>query len=307
MHNIRAKLAVVALVLFVCGLLFPASYYEQSKPNTDTESTDKPVTSAEPINEELLSNTETQTILSEQKTRYVAHRGYSAAAPENTSIAFELAGKSAFWGIETDIQETSDGVFVCMHDDTIDRTTDGSGTISEYSYGAVSELSITSGANIDKYPYLSIPTMQEYLEICKTYNCVPIIEIKHITNHEGFLKLITDNGLHDKCIVTGQIEDLTKIREIDDTIFLMLIGYSNIEPQKYKELLDTITGNKGILYNYPAVTQDVVTMFHNDNTYIGVWSLETYEEAEVYFDYGADYVVTNEIPGRDDLMINTNE
>ncbi len=306
MHNIRAKLIVLALVLFLCGAIFPESNYEQATTHTP-EAKIMPSASSEPVNGELMSNTETETILSEKKTRYVAHRGYSGAAPENTYIAFELAGKSAFWGIETDIQQTFDGVFVCMHDDTIDRTTDGSGTVAEYTFDALEDLSITYGANADKYPNQKIPTLQEYLEVCKTYNCVPIIEIKHVTDYEGFISLITENGLHDKCIVTGQTDDLTSIREFDDTIFLMLIGYSNIDAEQYRKLLKPIAGNKGVLYNYPAVTADVVNMFHNDGCYIGVWSLDTYEDADKYFDYGADYVVTNNIPGRDDLMINTSE
>ena len=92
----------------------------------------------------------TSTVFSDGSTeRFVAHRGYSNYAPENSIPAFELAGKIGFWGIETDICETSDGQFVCMHDDTLDRTTNGSGAISDYTLDDLSQFQIDYGNYLD--------------------------------------------------------------------------------------------------------------------------------------------------------------
>ena len=63
--------------------------------------------------------------------RMIAHTGYSAVAPGNTIPAYEAAGKSDFWGAECDIQRTKDGVWILMHNDTVDDMTDGTGTVSE--------------------------------------------------------------------------------------------------------------------------------------------------------------------------------
>ena len=61
-----------------------------------------------------------------------AHRGLSNQFPENTVLAFREAGKvPCFFGMETDVQMTKDGVLVCMHDSTIDRTTNGTGKVSD--------------------------------------------------------------------------------------------------------------------------------------------------------------------------------
>lgn len=69
----------------------------------------------------------------------IAHRGASADAPENTMPAFELGWRSARW-LETDVQPTSDDVPVLLHDDGLDRTTDGCGPVRQATYGEVSAL-----------------------------------------------------------------------------------------------------------------------------------------------------------------------
>ena len=59
------------------------------------------------------------------KTKVWAHRGASGYAPENTLEAFEMAVKQQADGVELDVQLTKDGELVVLHDETLDRTTDG--------------------------------------------------------------------------------------------------------------------------------------------------------------------------------------
>ena len=298
MLNIRKKLVFLTVLLFMLSILLPVfnkKSEEKSVWNEEVSQTSKPEDKKVPL------------MFEEEKERFVAHRGYSAAAPENTALAFELAGKSAFWGIEADICETYDNEFVCMHDDTINRTTNGWGPVSNYTYAELQTLYITEGANIDKYTDLKIPSMVEYLNICVTYGCVPVIEIKNIRDYDKFLQTIYASNLQNNCIVTGGIEDLKEIRARDKDILLMVIGYSNKEYNFYTDLISSIEGDKGILYNYPVLTPQVVEELHSNGLLCGAWSLDTAEEAEIYMGYGVDFVVTNEIPGSTNLMINTNE
>ena len=62
-------------------------------------------------------------------TQIWAHRGASAAAPENTLAAFDLAVRKGAQGVELDVQRSADGVVVVIHDETVDRTTRGSGRV----------------------------------------------------------------------------------------------------------------------------------------------------------------------------------
>ncbi len=300
LHNLRRKFGVLALLLFVLAFIFPMARTQKLGETIDTtiDNNDS--------NEERVV-LEKRAIFSDVKERFVAHRGYSAAAPENTTVAFELAGKSDFWGIETDICETSDGEFVCMHDETVNRTTDGGGYVSDFDFELLKTLKITAGENIDRYKDLKVPSMREYLDICQKYGCVPVIEIKDVRNYGAFLSVIYEYGLKNNCIVAGTIEDLKEIRKIDSEILVMIVGYADIEYMEYMRLLSEIPGDKGILYNFPEVTRDVAQYLKNQGIYCGVWSLDKVEEAKEYLSYGVDFVVTNVIAGRTDLMINTSE
>ena len=91
-----------------------------------------------------------------------AHRGCSQRYPENTLIAFEKAAQlQGLAGIELDIQLTKDGQIVVIHDEKVDRTTDGSGWVRDYSLAELKRLKIDAGC----YPHQVIPTMEEVFEL----------------------------------------------------------------------------------------------------------------------------------------------
>ncbi len=113
-----------------------------------------------------------------ENVQMVGHRGFSAVAPENTLAAFRQAGEHGFWGVECDIQQTADGVWVIMHDNSVDRTTDGTGAVQEMSFAQIQALHIDAGNGLDRFPDEKVPTLTEYLDLCKTYGLHPVIEIK---------------------------------------------------------------------------------------------------------------------------------
>lgn len=91
-----------------------------------------------------------------------AHRGCSQRYPENTLLAFEKAAQlHGLAGIELDIQLTKDGQIVVIHDEKVDRTTDGSGWVRDYTLAELKRLKIDAGC----YPQQVIPTMEEVLDL----------------------------------------------------------------------------------------------------------------------------------------------
>ena len=127
--------------------------------------------------------------------RVAMHRGFNTQAPENTIPAFELAGQAGAWAIETDIYETTDGYFVISHDNDVSRMTDGTGKITEMTYSQTQECTIDAGANVEQYPNLKMPTLQEYLSICRRYGCVAFVEIKGITHYDALVDAIRKAGM----------------------------------------------------------------------------------------------------------------
>ena len=138
-----------------------------------------------------------------------AHRGLSNQFPENTVLAFREAGKvPCFFGMETDVQMTKDGVLVCMHDKTIDRVTTGTGKVSDYTWKELKKFYIDGGCKMwdkkfeNKY---HIATFKQYVKVCKKANLVPYVELKFLPL-EGVRKTIETlhkMGMEGKYVVTS--------------------------------------------------------------------------------------------------------
>ena len=109
--------------------------------------------------------------------RSIAHRGLSALAPENTLPAFILARESGFIYVETDICFTADGVPVCLHDPTVDRTSDGTGAIGDLTLEEVRKLDFGAWMSPD-YAGTRISTLEEFLILCRSLGLRPYIELK---------------------------------------------------------------------------------------------------------------------------------
>ena len=99
-------------------------------------------------------------------TRNFAHRGYSGKYPENTMLAFRKAVEAGADGIELDVQLTRDGEPVIIHDELVDRTTDGTGRVKDFTLAELQALD-ASYIYTGQYGRNPIPTLREYCELVK--------------------------------------------------------------------------------------------------------------------------------------------
>lgn len=190
-----------------------------------------------------------------------AHRGLCDEYPENTILSFEEAGKSAcYQAIETDVQMTSDGVFVCMHDNSLERTTDTTGTVADYTYDELMEFWIDGGYGWDdKYDkQLKIPTIREYLDICRTYNKIPYIELKAIDDDgmKQLLEVLSEEGFEGKCVFTSfKLKYVKRMAELTSSY---PIEYMTKESNKKTtaQILDDIDGIENVIYRPGAYMID---------------------------------------------------
>ena len=110
-------------------------------------------------------------LVPKSEVRYVAHRGYSDRYVDNTAEAFKAAAKMSFYGVETDVRETADGIFVCNHDEFV-RFADGSEkTVSSATF---EELTAVPLLNKKTDSEVRVCLFEDYLKICKNggKNCV---------------------------------------------------------------------------------------------------------------------------------------
>ncbi len=111
-------------------------------------------------------------------TEIFAHRGYSALYPENTMKAFIEAEKAGADGIELDVQLTKDGEIVVIHDERVDRTTNGKGFVKDFTYKDLKKLDAGYKKSTD-FKKESIPSLREVLEWMTTNQMICNIELKN--------------------------------------------------------------------------------------------------------------------------------
>lgn len=230
-------------------------------------------------------------VLSQTGIKIIAHRGACTDAPENTVPAFEIAGKNHVWGIETDIWETTDNYFVCLHNERVDDMTDGTGKVREKTLAEVKALTIDAGANIQDYPNLQIPTLEEYLTICKKYGVIATIEIKGISSYEDFIETIIKYGLEASVVLLVWYESTYyslrtagykgPIAFIDNNL-----SESNIE--NLTKMVDIwISASK------THITSSLVTKAHEENIPMIGYAYTTKGEVETDLEKGIDIPTTN--------------
>ena len=145
-----------------------------------------------------------------------AHRGASEYAPENTLSSFYLGLLQGANGIETDVQKTKDGVLVLFHDDTLDRVSDSSGKLCEFTLQELRQVKIYGNSTTGFYD--RIVTLREFLEKFSGYDIDFAIELKGADVEDETLEMVKEFGIMNKTTFTSfQYHYIKKIKELDRT------------------------------------------------------------------------------------------
>jgi glycerophosphoryl diester phosphodiesterase len=231
------------------------------------------------------------------KLGFTMHRGLSSEAPENTVPAFTLAGQGGAWGIETDVQESSDGVFYVFHDSTVDRMTDGTGTLTSMTSAQIDALTIDSGSHIEEYDDLKVPRLSEYLAICKKYGCVPVIELKGITHYNNFIDEVKSYGLEFASIfIAASLPPINAIRSQGCKTLCAWIRPTNYD---YDDALEDVLAIENCTLDLEVpdshLTHSAVEKFHEYNLPVMVYVCDSILNAESLANIGVDNITSNSI------------
>ena len=230
----------------------------------------------------------------------IAHRGVSDECPENTIESFITAGEQGFWACETDIQTTSDGVYICHHDDTVDRMTDGTGLINEMTYEQIQALNIDNGSNLDIYNFLNqkdfyefsykIPTLAEFLDVCLTHNMVPVIEVKNVPDVNDFYEFLLVKGVINKCIVISfNIEFLDSLRDLDPNITILAL-YNDFTQALIDECHDK---NFGMSIPVSALNETLHNYARARHVLVNVWNILTTDNTNLCRSLNVEFMTLN--------------
>lgn len=233
--------------------------------------------------------------IEKQNTKMVAHRGLSGLERENTCMAFVAAGNRSYWGIETDVHVTADGELIVFHDDTTTRcTTERTDfTVEQTDFATLRALELSEWQGNTPKRILQMPTPEEYVEICKKYEKVCVLELKNPMTREAIEKVIDRiralDYLDQTVFISFCWENLVTIRELLPEQSVQFLFGSFTE-----ELIRQIIDNRfDVDVYHKSLTKELVDRFHAAGRTVNVWTVNDPEDAEKYASWGVDYITTN--------------
>ncbi len=239
----------------------------------------------------------------------LAHRGGADLAPENTLVAFQKAADLGVDALELDVRTTADGGVVVIHDATVDRTTDATGAVHDFSLAELRQLDAGyrfTPDNGQTFPYrgqgIGIPTLEEVLTRFPALRVN--IEIKQTDPAmEAAVKEVIDRtAAHDRVLVASEFDDvLSRFRalapgvatsagagEVRTFYLAQLLGVSAV----YRPLADAFqvpeySGNTHV------VTPGFVDAAHYHGVKVHVWTVNDAETMRRLLDIGVDGIITD--------------
>ncbi|MBS4899245.1 MAG: glycerophosphodiester phosphodiesterase [Clostridiales bacterium] len=232
-------------------------------------------------------------------TKIFAHRGASGYAPENTMQAFRMAVEMGAEGIECDIQLTKDGIPVIIHDETIDRTSNGKGFVKDMTYDELSEFSFDNG--LEGFVPCKLPRLEELLDLVKDTGIYLNVELKtEVFPYRGIEKVL--------------LEEVAK-RDMFDQVIVSSFNHYSIEDlknaeEKYEKKLETAWLLKSMMlhvpdnagkYNirgihppvYHANNDQVFSEYIDSKLSVRVWTVNEKEDMDKLLSMGVEAIITN--------------
>jgi glycerophosphoryl diester phosphodiesterase len=223
----------------------------------------------------------------------IAHRGASGHAPENTLAAFRRAVELGAGFIETDLHLTRDARFAVIHDDTLERTTNGRGRVRDYTLAELRELD--AGSWFDpKFAGEPIPALDDVLSFARDADVVLYLEIKFagaFGAHHGLVGALRTNEQVDRAVVISfDAGTLGSVRRLDATIMTgLLFDRPNPEMVKLAEEL----GARQLAPRGDLLTVELVERAHAADLKVATWTLNEASHMRLGIAAGVDGIMTD--------------
>ena len=251
---------------------------------------------------------EPEDVLWADRVLNIAHRGGRAERPEHTLVAYDHAREAGADVLELDVHATADGVLVVMHDDTVDRTTDGEGLIQELTLKEIKALDAGYDFSEDggaTFPYrgmgLEVPTLEEVFEAHP--DAAYVIEIKQASPSivAPFLELCQQAQVHDQMVASAfAASTLEEIREQDPQMptnfgvtevlaFLAVTDETAAEYVPPGQFLQVPPEQSGI----PILTPAFIERAAQFELKVHAWTINDETEMQELIDLGVDGLITD--------------
>lgn len=230
-----------------------------------------------------------------KKTKVWAHRGASGYAPENTLAAFNKAIEMQADGVELDIQLTKDGKIVVIHDETIDRVSNGSGWVKDLTLEELRKFEYNK--THPEYENITIPTLEEVYELLGPTGMTVNVELKTgVVFYEDIetkaLELAKKMGMEDRVIYSSfNHYTVMKIKELDasaKTGFLYCDGWLDAPGYGAEHNVDAL---HPALYNLQY--KGFVDECKDKDLELNVWTVNEEKYMKMLCEYEVNSIITN--------------
>ena len=230
-----------------------------------------------------------------KETKVWAHRGASGYAPENTLEAFRLAIEMGADGIELDVQFTKDRQLVVVHDETIDRVSNGQGKVAEYTLEELKQF--TFNRTHPAYEDCRIPTLEEVLTLMKPTGMTVNIELKTGVNfydgiEDSVLRLVDRLQMQEQVIYSSfNHYSIRKVKELcPDAHVGFLYADGTLRMAEYAkenraEALHPSVNNTQYVDLIPDCKEMGIALH--------VWTVNDKKDMERMTELGVDAIITN--------------
>lgn len=228
-----------------------------------------------------------------QKVQMVAHRGLSGLERENTAAAFVAAGNRSYWGIETDIWHTADGSFVTLHDGNLARVGGEQMSAESITQGVLQSVVLYDMDGSKGRADLRVPTLENYVSICKKYDKVCVLELKSDftpEETERFVALIRGmDYLAQTVFISFNYDNLLRVRALlpEQRVQFLTGDASDDMIARLK------ADGMDIDIQHGALTEERIAAMHRAGLAVNCWTVDDPARAEQLAAWGVDYITSN--------------
>ncbi|MGN0443478.1 MAG: glycerophosphodiester phosphodiesterase [Acutalibacteraceae bacterium] len=229
-------------------------------------------------------------------SKIFAHRGFSGNYPENTMLAFRKAVEIGADGIELDVHFTKDKEIVICHDEKIDRTSNGTGYIKDYTYEELCQFDFYGNFE-GQFEFQKIPTLREYLElVAPVEGFMTNIELKtgvfeYIGIEKAVIDMLYEFGVKDRTILSSfNHYTILRCRKIDPSIKTGFLSESWII-----DMWDYAKQNcvECIHPHYAFLTAENFAKIRKAGVEVNTWTVNEYEDIKRLSEMGVDILIGN--------------
>jgi glycerophosphoryl diester phosphodiesterase len=225
-----------------------------------------------------------------RSVRNIAHRGASGTFPENTLAAFRAAIEAGAQMCELDVQLTRDRAVVVIHDDTVDRTTDGHGAVADLTLGELKRLDAGARFKDGARRGERVPTLDEVFEAVAG-RCALNVELKEAGFEREVAAIMQKwHATGDSMVSSFDWQALETTRTVDSDILTGVLAEK--DPEK---LIEAAVRMRAYSVNprFDMVTSEFCERAHRLGLMVLTWTVDVPELMRYLIDAGVDGIMTN--------------